>query len=117
MMRRCSGYVPLIGFPSRHARRVANALILTLLALLLTRAPGVGAHPLGYLTVNQYARIEVESHVLRIVYVLDLAEIPAFQEVNERLDADGGGDISDAERAAYVQEKLEEIWSGSAFDG
>lgn len=108
-MKRCSGYVPLIGFPSRHARRVANALILTLLALLLTRAPGVGAHPLGYLTVNQYARIEVESHVLRIVYVLDLAEIPAFQEVNERLDADGGGDISDAERAAYVQEKLEEI--------
>src|SRR5207302_6336118 len=38
------------------------------------------AHPLGNFTVNHYSGIEVAGRQVRIHYVLDLAEIPAFQE-------------------------------------
>lgn len=54
------------------------ALVAVLLAVFL---PGVAsAHPLGNFTVNHYARLEPTSGALNIAYVLDMAEIPAFQE-------------------------------------
>jgi len=37
-------------------------------------------HPLGNFCVNQYSRLEVEMKRIKIRYVLDLAEIPTFQE-------------------------------------
>jgi nickel/cobalt exporter len=37
------------------------------------------AHPLGNFTINRFARVEVSGHRLYVRYVLDLAEIPAFQ--------------------------------------
>ena len=39
------------------------------------------AHPLGNFTINRYSRIEVEPERVTIRYVLDLAEIPALQEL------------------------------------
>ena len=38
------------------------------------------AHPLGNFTVNHYSRIEPAGDGVRVVYVLDMAEIPTFQE-------------------------------------
>jgi nickel/cobalt exporter len=38
------------------------------------------AHPLGNFTVNHYSRIEPAGDRVRVVYVLDMAEIPTFQE-------------------------------------
>jgi nickel/cobalt transporter (NicO) family protein len=38
------------------------------------------AHPLGNFTVNHYSRIEPSADHVRVVYVLDMAEIPTFQE-------------------------------------
>ena len=38
------------------------------------------AHPLGNFTVNRYARIELSQKGLRVVYVVDQAEIPTFQD-------------------------------------
>src|SRR5438876_5823017 len=49
------------------------------MTLLLT-AQGASAHPLGNFTVNRYARVELSAGVVRVYYVLDEAEIPAFQE-------------------------------------
>jgi nickel/cobalt transporter (NicO) family protein len=43
--------------------------------------PGIaGAHPLGNFTVNRYAGIELSGGRVYVHYVLDLAEIPTFQE-------------------------------------
>ena len=57
-------------------KRVVAALMV--LAALL---PGVAsAHPLGNFTVNHYTRIEPAGDRVRLVYVLDMAEIPTFQE-------------------------------------
>ena len=69
---------------------------------LLGMARPAGAHPLGNFTVNRYARVEVSAGVLRVHYVLDLAEIPAFQE-REALAAD---------RSGYARRRAEEVAAG-----
>ena len=63
-------------------RRVVTAFVGLLVALAVSvgSAPAASAHPLGNFTVNRYARLEASAGVLRIYYVLDEAEIPAFQE-------------------------------------
>lgn len=38
------------------------------------------AHPLGNFTINHYSRVELVGNQARVLYVLDLAEIPTFQE-------------------------------------
>jgi ABC-type nickel/cobalt efflux system permease component RcnA len=49
--------------------------------LLAALAPTIAtAHPLGNFTVNHYARIEPAGDRVRVLYVLDMAEIPTFQE-------------------------------------
>jgi ABC-type nickel/cobalt efflux system permease component RcnA len=57
------------------------------------------AHPLGNFTVNHYARLEPVGDLVRVVYVLDMSEIPTFQE-KPRFAPDPDG---------YVQERVEQI--------
>ncbi len=59
------------------------------------------AHPLSNFSVNQYSRLEVEKKKIKIRQVLDVAEIPSFQLQNE-IDADKDGKMSDAELNAYA---------------
>ncbi|MGY0232218.1 nickel/cobalt transporter [Longispora urticae] len=47
-------------------------------SVLLGAAPA-GAHPLGNFTTNQYAGLTVDAAGTTIDYVLDLAELPAYQ--------------------------------------
>ena len=54
------------------------ALLLGLAALALPGA--AAAHPLGNFTVNRYSGIELAGSRVYVHYVLDLAEIPTFQE-------------------------------------
>src|SRR5207245_8688251 len=71
---------------------------LALLAACLV--PGVAsAHPLGNFKVNHYARVEPTGDRVRIVYVLDMAEIPTFQE-KPRIDPNP---------EAYATQRAEEI--------
>ena len=83
-------------------------LLLTLLIASAFRPQPTSAHPLGNFTVNQYSRIEATTDGLRLVYVLDMAEIPAFQEI-QSIDADGNGDLSAVESETYLATKLPEI--------
>jgi len=86
-------------------------LALTALIALLLPLIQIGrtvAHPLGNFTVNQYSRIEVATDGLRLVYVLDMAEIPAFQEI-QTFDADGSGTLSLVEADDYLAATLPTI--------
>lgn len=84
-------------------------LLLLAAALALAGLPGhAAAHPLGNFTVNQYARIEVSESGPRIVYVLDMAEIPTFQAF-QMIDANSDGTVDDAEQAAYLASELPAI--------
>jgi len=61
----------------------------------------VSAHPLGNFTINHFARIESGATVARVRYVVDLAEIPAFQE-SQKADLDSDGNLTETELNAYL---------------
>jgi ABC-type nickel/cobalt efflux system permease component RcnA len=58
------------------------------------------AHPLGNFTVNHYAGLQISPDTVTIDYVMDMAEIAAFQEI-ELLDANGNRQPDPAEAASY----------------
>jgi nickel/cobalt exporter len=62
--------------------------------------PVAFAHPLGNFTVNQYAGLHISRDGILIDYVMDMAEIPAFQEI-ELLDANENRQVDPAEAAGY----------------
>lgn len=55
-------------------------IFVALLAALLVVPSGANAHPLGNFTVNHLSRVSVSSDRVDVLYVLDQAEIPTFQE-------------------------------------
>lgn len=69
--------------------------------VLIALAISAAAHPLGNFSVNQYSRIETHKSQIKIRQVLDLAEIPTFQE-QSAIDADKNGTFSDEELDAYL---------------
>jgi nickel/cobalt exporter len=89
-------------------------LLPTLIALLLVlgRMPArAEAHPLGKFTVNQYSRLEVGRDTVRVRYIVDMAEIPTFQE-RQTMDGDGDGQVSEAESAAYLAQQSPTLIAG-----
>jgi ABC-type nickel/cobalt efflux system permease component RcnA len=86
--------------------------ILISLALIAAHilAPVAAAHPLGNFTINHYAGLHVGRDSISIDYVVDMAEIPAFQEIIE-LDADQNGKTDIEEAAAYHPSKCLAIGS------
>ena len=73
------------------------------------------AHPLGNFTVNRYSRIEPDGDGVRIFYVLDMAEIPIFQE-QARIDTNRDGRADDGELDVYATARAEEIRRGLRLD-
>jgi len=72
------------------------------LAALALALPAVAAaHPLGNFTVNRYAALRVEAGMLSVRYVVDMAEIPAYQEI-AALDRNRNGALDPDERDAYL---------------
>lgn len=82
----------------------------TLLALViaLVVVPTVAAHPLGNFTINHYAGLRVSRDTIAIDYVLDMAEIPAFQEI-ATFDANHNGQPDADETAPYHRGKCESL--------
>jgi nickel/cobalt exporter len=60
--------------------RRALVLLAAVAGLALATAPGAVAHPLGNFSVNHQSRIAISSDRVEVLYVLDQAEIPTFQE-------------------------------------
>jgi len=94
-------------------RRVAAAL--GALGCLLLHGAFVSstatAHPLGNFTINELAQVRISEDKAEIHYVLDEAEIPTFQQV-QQFDSDHSGSIEGAERGLLLRSNLEEISSG-----
>jgi ABC-type nickel/cobalt efflux system permease component RcnA len=74
-----------------------STLILFALSIL---TPIAFAHPLGNFTINHYAGLTVSPDTLTIDYVLDMAEIPAFQEI-ATFDTNHNGQPEPAEVVDY----------------
>ena len=65
----------------RHARAALTTLLfLVVIVAALWGASSAAAHPLGNFTVNRYSRVEISGNRVYVLYSLDMAEIPTFQE-------------------------------------
>jgi nickel/cobalt transporter (NicO) family protein len=86
-------------------------LVAALALLAAWLVPGVAsAHPLGNFTVNHYARIEPAGDRVQIVYVLDMAEIPTFQE---KPRTDPNPNLYADQRAEEIRQNLQLTLNGA----
>jgi nickel/cobalt exporter len=98
-------------------RAILRAVVLLILAWagLLGHAAPASAHPLGNFTVNAYAGITVRPGSVGIDYVLDLAEIPTFQEL-PRVDSDSNGVVDVEEGRTAASRMAEELLEGLSLE-
>ncbi len=90
-------------------RRVGCTGLALAVAFLLAVARPALAHPLGNFSINHYARIEVGADAIAIRYVIDMAEIPTFQEIRESQMVPAEADPS---ALRYLAAKVEDLKRG-----
>ena len=69
---------------------------------LLTSAGIASAHPLGNYTVNRSVGVRIASSGITLRYIIDMAEIPAFSEL-QRIDRNSDGLTDPAEVSSYAE--------------
>jgi nickel/cobalt transporter (NicO) family protein len=102
------------GSANRRAPRVAArlALVLGVASFVLLAGGGAAqAHPLGNFTINLYDGLTVRSGGVDVDYVVDMAEIPAFEE-KQTIDANGDGTLDPTETQSYVTDTCTRLASG-----
>jgi nickel/cobalt exporter len=87
--------------------RILAVTVMSVMALVFL-APGASAHPLGNFTVNRYSGIEIDLGHVRVHYVVDMAEIPTFQEL-PAIDGNGDGVASAAELEVWTRSEVPAI--------
>ncbi|MBC7932544.1 MAG: hypothetical protein H7Z38_18450, partial [Rubrivivax sp.] len=107
--------MPPVNLSSRRRAVKMLSLLVCLVAFFRGEA-AVVAHPLGNFTVNNFARVRIEAEGVRVRYVVDMAEIPAFQE-SQAMDADRDGNVSNAESAAYLDALAQRLAEGLVLTG
>jgi nickel/cobalt exporter len=68
----------------RNAKsHLPRAGIILALILLVLGTPAGFAHPMGNFSVNHYSKITIRRDAIDIHYLIDMAEIPTFQEMRQ----------------------------------
>jgi len=75
------------------------------LALTVVLAAGLSSHPLGIFSINRYARLEFLGDRIRIVYVMDMAEVPSIAEFKV-MDRNGDGQVDESEKQEYAKRRI-----------
>src|SRR5215475_4377506 len=87
---------------AKRRNRIASSWLFAIFSIwTIGLTDGAIAHPLGNFTINHFARIESGAAGARIRYVVDLAEIPTFQE-SQKADLDRDGNLTEAELNGYL---------------
>jgi nickel/cobalt exporter len=96
----------------KHLKLGCSIGVLALATLLLVAgATGAAAHPLGNFTVNTASGLRVGPDRLVVDYVVDMAEIPAFQ-TRQAIDADHDGEVAGTEAAAWRARECPRLAAG-----
>jgi ABC-type nickel/cobalt efflux system permease component RcnA len=96
---------------SRRPGPVVLAALVGTAALL--GATMVGAHPLGNFSINHYAALTAERDAVEVRYVIDLAEIPTFQEIRAAgITPEPEGPAA----AAYLDRKVRDLGNGLVLE-
>lgn len=80
--------------------------LITLL-LFLTAAPLL-AHPMGNFSINHYSAVSLQSDGVHLEYIIDMAEIPTFQEM-QRADTNANGVVSAKEADLFASKISKEF--------
>ena len=81
-------------------RRLLAAAFLALLLVPATALPA-SAHPLGNYTVNRAVAVTIAPDHVAMLYLVDMAEIPAFSEIGV-IDRNADGSVSPNEAGEYA---------------
>ena len=93
------------------ATRFRIPLVGLLVTLAVAASAGIAsAHPLGNYTVNRAVAVRVAPAAITVRYVIDMAEIPAFSEL-QQIDRDGDGMTDAEELASYAAAACELVRS------
>jgi len=80
---------------------------------LLATTGEVAAHPLGNFSISQYSAIRINGNEIEIRYIIDMAEIPTFQEIQENgIKATTG----DSGLESYLERKVETLRDGLGLE-
>ena len=90
-------------------RRIAFCSIGLALGLTFASVRATAAHPLGNFTVNRYAGLSVQREAILIGYIIDMAEIPAYQEITQQIDRNHDRATDETENAAYREYQCSEF--------
>jgi ABC-type nickel/cobalt efflux system permease component RcnA len=92
----------------------ARAIITILLTAWIMIVPNSAtAHPLGNFSISHYSGIRVSKDAIELRYMIDMAEIPTFQEIQESGIEPKTGDPS---LEAYLARKAEILRDGLALE-
>ena len=91
-------------------RLVLAFIVLSWLAVTLAPEP-VGAHPMGNFSINQYSALALSVDRVDILYIVDMAEIPAFSELGTIRD-DRSTDLTEEQSSNYIARKVTELLPG-----
>ena len=80
-----------------------------LVVFLLLSAGAALAHPMGNFSISHYTAIRVEQNSIQIRYLIDMAEIPAFQQIQQNGLATQPNDLS---ARKYVASQAETLKAG-----
>ena len=78
-------------------------------AVVFALAPCASPHPMGNFSVSHYAAIQVARSEVKIRYIVDMAEIPTFQQMQ---DTGVPANAADARVTKYVAHEQEILRSG-----
>jgi ABC-type nickel/cobalt efflux system permease component RcnA len=93
-----------------HRRRSLNALLIlgVIWSPLISRA-----HPMGNFSINHWARLKIEQKSVEIRYLIDMAEIPAFQEMRQ---FDFGPTSGHPATSRYLTQEVQLLKQGLSLD-
>jgi ABC-type nickel/cobalt efflux system permease component RcnA len=87
-----------------------SRLIITFVtALILCFTNKIAAHPLGNFSISQYSAIQIGAQEVELRYIVDMAEIPTYQEIQETGLVRKADDES---TTAYARRKAESLSGG-----
>lgn len=99
-------------FRSPKERRRLRFLLpgLTVVGWLLLSLPrAVSAHPMGNFSINHFSALEIYPGLIRLSYIIDMAEVPTFQE----MQAYGlPPELQHESVARYRERKVQELQNG-----
>jgi ABC-type nickel/cobalt efflux system permease component RcnA len=93
-----------------YTRLIASVL---LAASMMIFTGAAMAHPLGNFSISHYSAIRVGKEAVELRYIIDMAEIPTFQEIQESGIATKPGDSS---VEAYLVRKSEFLRDGLTLE-